>query len=178
MYPYYIVYIIVGPAPAPPPPPTPIESGGMLCSFPINWILSHVEKMIHPYLGYWLPLAIKTKLSGPFSGNLPETEEKIPPFPRKWEHPTCGPPLCMHSRGGGGGGEIVTMFYGLSHSFLLNDLLLICSENSSVLVERGNLNLMNWWIVMKYFNFRQDNALPPFSFKLLYSQLTGQELET
>ena len=25
---------------------------------------------------------------------------------------------------------------------------------------------------------RQDNALPPFSFKLLYSQLTGQELET
>ena len=26
--------------------------------------------------------------------------------------------------------------------------------------------------------FRQDNALPPFSFKLLYSQLTGQELET
>ena len=26
--------------------------------------------------------------------------------------------------------------------------------------------------------FLEDNDLPPFSFKLLYSQLTGQELET
>ena len=28
------------------------------------------------------------------------------------------------------------------------------------------------------FLFLRDNDLPPFSFKLLYSQLTGQELET
>ena len=75
---HYFQLLSCSPGPSPPPPPHSHRTRGYLCSFPITWTPLSREEDIQentPYLGYWLPLAIKKKhpLFLLFSGNIPET---------------------------------------------------------------------------------------------------------
>ena len=88
-----------------PGPPTPIEPGGTYAHYPSPeppYLGKRISKVIAPYLGYWLPLAItKTPLFLVFSGNLPETTARNTPFPEKMGT-RMRPPYAVHSSGGPG----------------------------------------------------------------------------